>query len=392
MNWLFIFLVADLGASQPVTGGDTRHDKDGGTDLALYAKYVLKGNYIIGSTGLRFTGSGSINISGLPSSPEIVKAYLIYSVIANSSQPQGNLNGTPISGSLVGSGPSPCWSESYIYTYVADVTSIVQTVGNGTYTLTGFYNPPGNPPQGGADGATLVVIFCDQGSTIRTVLVYAGAYTLNFSGGASSYNWNLTNFMATNPVSSARTTLIFADGQDYWYESYIGIPCGLEYVYFNGSLVRSGQYGLPGGDGNLWDAVHIANAASYIPGGASSVSGQLSVDYDPDVGDCITTLAHILSVSSVEAETYSCVLSAEEGFSGGDLGLRVAGDRILLSLPFPAFGSLRLYCSDGRLAGVLAEGRLSSGEIALPSLDPGVYFLKLRTEIGGAEAKLVVGG
>ncbi len=257
MLLIFLVMMGNLGVSQDGTAREIGSEKDGGTGLAFYAKHVLRGNYIIGSCGLRFTGSGSINLSGLPTSPEIVKAYLIYSVIANTSQPQGNLNGTPIAGVQVGSGPSPCWTESYIYTYVADVTSIVQAVGNGTYSLTGFYNPPGYPAPGGADGATLVVIFCDEGATVRTVLVYAGTYTLNFYGGPSSYNWDLTNFAATNPVTSARTTLIFADGQDYWYESYAGIPCGLEYVYFNGSLVRSGQYGLPGGDGNLWDAVHI---------------------------------------------------------------------------------------------------------------------------------------
>jgi len=385
-------LMVNLGASQDGAGEGVKPDKDGGTGLAFYSKYVLKGNYIIGSPGLRFTGSGSINISGLPASPEIVRAYLIYSVIASSSQPQGNVNGTPIAGVQVGSGPSPCWLESYIYTYVADVTTIVQAVGNGAYNLTGFYNPTGDPAPGGADGATLVVIFCDQGSTVRTVVVYAGTYTLDFSGGPSSYSWNVTNFTATNPVTSARTTLIFADGQDYWYEGYAGVPCGLEDVYFNGNLVRSGQYGLPGGDGNLWDAVHIASAGGYIPGGAGSVSGQLSVDYDPTWGDCITTVGHILSVSSIEAETYSCVLSADEGLASSELGLRVAGKRILLILPFPVPGSLMLYRSDGRLVRVLADGNLSSGDLPVPSLEPGVYFLKLSTGIGGAEAKLVVRG
>jgi hypothetical protein len=163
-------------------------------------------------------------------------------------------------------------------------------------------------------------------------------------------------------------------------------------VYFNGNLIRSGQYGLPGGDGNLWDAVHIANAAGYIPGGASSASGQLSVDYDPTYGDCITTVGHILSVSTPEAETYNCVLSADEGVATDGLGLRVAGGRIVLSLPFPTAGSLRLYSSDGRLLGVLAEGRLSSCKLPVPSLEPGVYFLRLSTEAGEAVAKLVVRG
>jgi len=390
MLYALMFLMSSAGASQPGTKGETRWGKDGGTGLAFYSKYVLKGNYIVGSCGLRFTGSGTINISGLPSSPEIVKAYLIYSVIANSPQPQGNVNGIPISGSLVGTGPTPCWTESYIYTYVADVTPIVQAVGNGTYTLTGFYNPSGYPAPGGAEGATMVVIFCNRGSTVRTVVVYAGAYTLDFAGGPSSYSWNITNFTATNPVTSARTTLLFADGQDYWYESYMGVPCGLEYVYFNGNLIRSGQYGLPGGDGNLWDAVHIANAAGYIPGGASSASGQLSVDYDPTYGDCITTVGHILSVSTTEAETYNCVLSADEGVATEGLGLRVAGGRIVLSLPFPTAGSLRLYSSDGRLLGVLAEGRLSSCELPVPSLEPGVYFLRLSTEAGEEGAKLII--
>jgi len=393
MNWFFLAVMASLGTSQAGTEGET-YSKHGGTSLALYAKYVLKGNYIVGSCGLRFNGGQcTINLSGLPASPDIVKAYLIYSVIAATEQPQGNLNGTPVNGVLRGTGPTPCWfGYPDIYTYVADVTNIVRATGNGTYNLTGFYDPGGSPySPAGADGASLVVIFCDNGSVIRTIVIYLGAYTLDASDDPSTYNWNLANFTATNPVTSARTTLIFADGQDYFWESYWGKPTGLEYVYFNGNLIRSGQYGLPGGDGNLWDAVHISNAASYIPGGASSVSGQLTTERDAsNARDCITAVAHILSVSSVEAETYYCgPVSSEEEFAGDEFSLRAAGNRVLLSLPFPVSGNMRLYSSDGRLVRVLADGKLTSGEVEIPPLEPGVYFLKLRTEIGAAEAKVI---
>ncbi|MGC8894986.1 MAG: T9SS type A sorting domain-containing protein [candidate division WOR-3 bacterium] len=397
MNLMFIALLV-YGASEAGKGPITT-DTAGGTMPYLYARYVLRGSYTIGSTGLRSNNpkTDTITLSGLPSGPDVVKAFLIYSVIANSPNPQMSLNGSPVSGVQVGRGPSPCWNDSLIYTYVADITPQVKTIGNGDYILSGFYCPSGtNYQPGGTDGASIVAIYCDNNLPVRTVVLYVGAFTVTWQLNMNyedTLSWTMGNFTASNPVTTARATMLFSDGQDYWYYSQFGYSAGKEKLYFQSVLLRSGTYGLPGGEGNLYDAVDYPNAQGAISGGATSV--QMTLILAPDTPntafeDCITIVGSILSVSSVDAETFQCVLSADEGFAGDEFGLRVAGHRITLSLPFPVAGVLSLYSSDGRLVRVLADGTLSSSEIPVPPLEPGIYFIKLTTRIGGAETKLIV--
>ena len=365
--------------------------KAGGTGLNFYAKHVLKGNYLIGSCGMRFAGTGTITISGLPNNAVIPAAYLVFSVIADGTQPNGYLDGNPITGTLVGSAPSPCWGENSIYTYIADVTDIVAAHGNGTYSLSGFYNSSGDYPMpGGTDGASLVVIYCDDSSTVRTVVLFAGAYTLNDPDDMSSYTWTIDNFQATNPVTSGRFSLLFADGQDYWNESYAGYPSGLESVYFQSYLLKSGQYGLPGANGNLWDAVHYHQAASYIPNGASSVQARYTIGWDGNgYADCVTVMGSVLSVSSTENETDQCVTDVEEGFFTQP-SMKVMPGFVRVSLPFKVPGSLKLYATDGRLVATLADNEVETGDYPVPDLKPGVYLLKLHTDIYSGQEKLVV--
>ena len=400
MNLMLMALLTGYGVSE-VGKGPITTDTAGGTMPYLYAKYVLRGTYTVGSTGLRSNTaiSDTITLSGIPSGPDVVKAFLIYSVIANEPHPEMRLNGSPVSGVQVARGPSPCWNDSLIYTYVADITPQVQAIGNGDYILSGFYCPSGtNYQPGGTDGASIIAIYCDNNLPVRAVVLYLGAFTITWKlnmDHEDTLTWSMGNFTASNPVTTARVTMLFSDGQDYWNFGQFGWNTGKEKLYFQSVLLRSGTRGLPGGSGNLYDEVDYPNAEGAIPGGASSV--QMTLIAAPDTPntnyeDCITVVGSVLSVSTTEAETYNCVLSAEEGTAAGDLSLRVAGSRIVLSLPFPVNGNLSLYSSDGRLLGVIAEGRLSSGELPLPSLGPGVYFLRLRTEIGEAGAKLILSG
>ncbi len=343
MNLLVFAILAGFGASE-IGKGPITADTFGGTMPALYARYVLRGSYVVGSTGLRSNNpiSDTITLSGLPSGPDVVRAFLIYSVIANSPQPQMNLNGSPVSGVQVGRGPSPCWNDSLIYTYVADITPQVQAIGNGNYILSGFYCPSGtNYQPGGTDGASIVAIYCDDQLPVRAVVLYLGAFTvtwkLNYSG-EDTLTWSMGNFTASNPVTSARTTMLFADGQDNWNFSQFGYNTGKEKVYFQSTLLRSGTRGLPGGDGNLYDMVDYPNAHGDIPGGATSV--QMKLIMAPDTPTtawevCITVVGSVLSVSTTDAETFQCVLSAEESLFRSELSLRVLGNRVFLSVPFP---------------------------------------------------------
>ncbi|MEO0211167.1 MAG: hypothetical protein ABIN66_04840 [candidate division WOR-3 bacterium] len=398
MNAILIVIIAGYGFSE-IGKGPITVDTPGGTMPYLYARYVLRGTYTVASTGLRSNNpkTDTITLTGIPSGPDVVRAFLIYSVIAAIPHPEMSLNGSPVSGVQVGRGPSPCWDDSLIYTYIADITPQVQAIGNGDYILSGFYSPSGtNYRPGGTDGASIVVIYCDDNLPVRTVVLYVGAYTVTWQLNyyyEDTLTWTMGNFTASNPVTTARVTMLFSDGQDYWNYSQFGYNTGKEKLYFQSALLRDGTYGLPGSSGDLYDEVDYQNAQGVIPGGATSV--QMKMILAPDTPntayeDCITVVGSILSISSVDAETFSCVLSSEEGLADDHLAIRVAGNRAFLSVPFPVNGSLRLYRSDGRLVGVLADGKLSSCEIGLPRLEPGVYFLKLRTDIGDSEAKVLI--
>jgi len=406
---MFVWLVLLSSQAGSLPGGtkgsccDGRGEKSGGTRPGFYTRITLRGNYIHASTGLRFTPTGSLTLSGLPSGSGayVAKAYLIYSVIAPSSMPDIQLNGIPVGGQLVGTAPSPCWSDPNFYTYIADVTDIVRAQGDGVYTLSGYYNPSGNPPPGGTEGATLVAIYCEpnyQGTPPRDVVIYLGAYTLDEGEECDEWGnvvdqdtlqWTTANFSATNPVSSAKLTVLFADGQDYWDGT-----CGKEVVQFNGYTLRSGSTGLPGGNGYLWDAVHIEDATSLIPGGSSSASNYFEVKWDESgcsgCVDCVTAVGEILMVSSTNPENFDCsALDVDEGWVESP-PLAVRGTELILKLPFPMWGELEAYSPAGQRVKTIAWGKLSSGKWDLRELGPGVYYIILRTEGFRASVKAVV--
>ena len=406
---MFLFLLTLLAGLSSLPYGtrgsccEDEGEKSGGTRPTFYTRITLRGNYIQASTGLRFASSGSVNLTGLPSGSGayVAKAYLIYSIISSSSMPAMQVNGNPVTGVLVGSAPSPCWSDPNIYTYIADVTTLVRANGDGIYTLSGYYNPAGDPPPGGADGATLVAIYCErdyQGTPPRDVVIYLGAYSLTDGEECDTWGsvtdldslqWTTGNFNATNPVNSAKLTVLFADGQDNWNGT-----CGQEIVQFNGNTLRQGSTGLPGGNGYLWDAVHVENATSLISGGSSSASNYFEVKWDESgcsgCVDCVTAVGQILMVSSTNSENFDCMaLDVEEGWVD-EPPLLVKGDEVLLNLPFPMWGDLQVYSPDGRLAETLAWGQLEKGRWSLRSLGPGVYYVFLRTEAFGVSTKVLI--
>jgi hypothetical protein len=81
---------------------------------------------------------------------------------------QLSLNGTALTGTLIGSGPDTCWGLSNSFTFRADVTPLV--TGNGTYPLTGGAT-------GGnilAEGASLIAIYQAAGLPTKTVMIADG--------------------------------------------------------------------------------------------------------------------------------------------------------------------------------------------------------------------------
>src|ERR1044072_7428645 len=98
-----------------------------------------------GTGGMRGTGNGTIVISGI--NGPVRKAYLYWQGPTNSSSPTADatvtVNAIAITGVIIGFSNDNCWGFNNSQGYRADVTSLAQSIGNGTYTLTNFVKAGG---------------------------------------------------------------------------------------------------------------------------------------------------------------------------------------------------------------------------------------------------------
>ncbi|MCI4373006.1 MAG: hypothetical protein L3K02_05130, partial [Thermoplasmata archaeon] len=109
------------------------------SQIAPYAVLTGHYGYVAAGAALRDQGYGKINLTwpGAPSTTNLVSAYMIWSFLDSSLPPSyGTLNGVNVTGTWAAyTTPSPCWDPTYVYTFVADVTSLVT---NGINDLTNF--------------------------------------------------------------------------------------------------------------------------------------------------------------------------------------------------------------------------------------------------------------
>jgi hypothetical protein len=223
-------------------------------------------------------------VSGIPAGAIVVKAFLYWGMLDNGleqSLQQLNLNATPVTGSLVASGPDTCWGRSNSFTFRADVTPIV--AGNGAYTLTGVATGGNILPE----GASLVVIYQSAGLPTKTVIIADG--NVPIGNGVSSGTATFSGFIAAGPVI-AGTTFMVGDGQAQQGASTAAT--------FTGSL---GSLSFPGlfasNDGPLWDT-DTFNVSSVVGTGSSSDSAQITL-----VSDCVLWSAQAFSVTSTPVTT-----------------------------------------------------------------------------------------
>jgi Dockerin type I domain len=273
---------------------------------------TLPGDYVATGVGLRGATSGTIKLSGIPAGATVLRAFLYWGMLDNgldSTLSQLAVNGTPISGSLIGSGPDTCWGDSNSFTFRAEVTPLVS--GNGTYQLTGVAS-------GGsilADGASLVVIYQLAGAPVKTVILDDGNLSMPYgtTSGAAAF----TGFTATAPVS-ATTTFMVGDGQAPSFgptpTSFTGSAGTLNFPNLFASL-----------EGNYWDSATF-NVSSAVAAGSSPDTAQINIS-----GDCLLWSAQAFSVSSapatapligtaafVEAGQTGNTVATQEGLAAGN--------------------------------------------------------------------------
>ena len=268
---------------------------------------TLAGDYVANGVGLRGQTSGNIPLTGIPSGATIVRAFLYWGMLDNgedTSLHQMTLNGTPIIGSLIGSGPDTCWGDSNSFTYRADVTSHV--TGNGTYALTGVAS-------GGsilAEGASLVVIYQLTGAPVKTIILDDG--NLSMPNGTSTGTASFGSFTASSPVTAA-TTFIVGDGQ--------GTNFGATPTSFTGT---AGTINFPNLfdslEGAYWDTATFKVSSAV---GAGSDTGSASITI---TGDCLLWSAQAFSVTSSPVTTpLTLTAGVVEAGANGDTVINLRG-------------------------------------------------------------------
>jgi len=288
------------GTSTDSVSGATSSE---GLTTAAYST-SLHGGYVAAGTGMRNRGWGTIIIKNLPSGASTNAAFLYWSVIGPAgvttppaSYSQGKFNGNAITGTLLGSGPSPCWGGGNIFAYRATVTGLV--TGNSVYHLTDFAsaNKWGDDPWSvsttfpAAEGASLVYIYSKANYPLTFVKILNGVQTVNMTSGTSTTTF--TGLPAYSlPV--ARTTFIVADGQ---HNDIAG-----KSLNFNGRALPSSmlngtdrQNGVNFLNGNLQDTT---SALVKVNPSATSAFARIIPS-----GDCLVWIAQVVSVSDGNLDT-----------------------------------------------------------------------------------------
>ncbi|MEO0181829.1 MAG: hypothetical protein ABIM74_10195 [candidate division WOR-3 bacterium] len=337
------------------------------TNFSEAYREVVRGDFTTGATSLLYSGSGTIFISDIPPGMVIERAWLVW--VCEEYWPTGDLNwgyfnGNYITGTQIAYDCDNCWDPVDMSTlYYADVLPYI--TGNGTYNLMGFPYPGGFQPNEGAEGATLLIIYCDPHGAMpqKTISVYTGAVEL-LDCGPQETSWDQYGFTATNPVTSAKYAISVANTQMGSYNFFT----------LNGNFMGY-MYGEDH-PGPAWDHWY-GDATSLIPGGSTSVNWRVV----SDGSDCIEPVLSVISVTSTDALTSDCSLGGGESLSVPDKGL------FLLSGTVGRDGTMRLLSEGAAGTGfyivsatgsVVKTGRVpSEGEFrfSVRDLKPGVYSL-----------------
>jgi hypothetical protein len=231
--------------------------------------------------GLRNVGSGVINLAGV--SGPVTKALLYWHGPTNSADTNVNaaiaVNGNGYVGKHIGFSFDNCWGYDNSQAYVLDLTSLVQSVGNGAYALTGL-KADISSVDGGANtnGASLIVFFDDGNSANdRDVVIFHG----NDSNVPNVYDndgWNVSLSNINYTAGTASLHLHVADGQydtngvGYIDDSLVLNGVAIEPLgpIFSGTTVPSANNG-PLDNGNLWD-IKSYDVTSFLSPGPNSLT------------------------------------------------------------------------------------------------------------------------
>ena len=352
------------------------------TPLTLFYADTFCGDYTAKGVGIRDVWSGNIVISDIPGGATVRKAWL-YWMFLKPICPAGNgtFNGNPIVGTCIGRDVDPCWVPSdSSFAFRKEVTPWVS--GNGTYPVS--FSHSGAWVRG--EGATLVVLYETSAKPKQVFLIYDGNVELESNppaGRISTYEWTMQGFKADNPVTTAKITYIFADGQE-------GTSVKPDSAYYNGSLLDANC--TSGADGKHWDT-STYDVTALTPGGSTQASCRHAVK--PNPSDCICLEACILAVSkgpctgigdinhktqNVKLEVYPNPLSQ----------FAVIGYQLPAKSPI----SLEIFDLSGKLVENLLQASQCPGYYEMnwntEEIPSGIYFARLKTDNHKVTKKIVI--
>jgi hypothetical protein len=274
-----------------------------------------------GGVGLRNRATGAIGISGVV--PPVKAAFIYWAVITSGPAPTADksilvqrLFPTPastvtnVTGTIIGTGPQPCWAGDTITVLRASIPTSVAT-GNGLYKITLLSGASGSTSGGDPwlgtalplmEGASIVII--GTGTSTQEVALYdSGLAGTTFHGNPGiSYSLAL-------PVAASGVLTLFdnigADGQQGVSRKAIS-GYGDEITKINGKIVAGpgSLYGDSDWNGSsaqplpqLWDDTgHDITVAT--PSGTKSLNITIA-NRGEATYDCLTPVANVVSFKPV---------------------------------------------------------------------------------------------
>ncbi len=310
--------------------------------LAPFLQQTVAGDVVTAGVGLRGTGTGTINLAGIPPGTTVEKAYLYWATLGKDGTfTTPTLNSTPVSGARIGQSDDPFWGASQSFAYRADVTPLV--TGNGGYTVAGL--PHAGPAINDSEGASLVVIYSLPGAPPRIITINDGAVTLGAVtlGGsrAQLHSTPLSGFVAASPPTGAKLTFLVGDGQS-------ATP---EYAGINATLLATDEFS--GSDGSYWDTLTY-DVSAAIPAGATSANAVLSTS-----NDSLVWVAAILSVP-IDTSAPSLTLSLNQSSFHAGQQLTLKATATPGTTPVLADVYIALQLPDGSLLFLRGDGSFST--------------------------------
>jgi hypothetical protein len=254
-----------------------------GVIVPVVSGFIVGGNARAGGVGFAGRASGvaktsaTITISGIPAGAAIVKAFIYWTYIG-ANQPSITVDGTDVTGTLVGTTPDTCWGIGSNFAFRADITSLVP--GNASYTLTNFVSRTDFTSDG--QGASIVVVYVDPADT-RTNFLAINDGAVGFVSGTETSTSVIGGFTLGGGFERATMLNIVADGQSFSEQlSVEGNPLG-----------NNNAFG--GFDGDFWDT-RIDDITAFLSPGATSITTVLASD-----SDCLAWSVNAAVIENVNA-------------------------------------------------------------------------------------------